>query len=67
MVDSTQSTKKALTPDEVNVLVQRLHEGGVINADISVRKLMDQGLKVPLAEDGWYIVGGSGYAIVCHT
>ena len=64
MSGASSTTKKA-TPQEVNDLVLILHDQGVINLDTPMRGALQQasGLRTG-TDDGWYIIGGSSWAIV---
>ena len=67
MADAAQP-KKNMSPDEVNSLAQKLHDGGIINLDTPMRQIIEhaKGTKPPV-DDAWYVAGGGGYIIVCKS
>ena len=59
------TTKRNASPQEVSDLLNRLHEEGVVNLDAPMRGALTQVRSLRTAEDqGWYIAGGSAWAIV---
>jgi hypothetical protein len=63
-----------ITPTELSKLANSLQEQGILNLDVPAKKFLQlQGLTQIegslTGEEGvqpfWYIIGGSGYAVVC--
>jgi hypothetical protein len=60
--------KRNASPQEVNDLMNSLHDAGVVNLDAPIRGAMSQARALRTAEDeGWYIAGGSGWGIVVRS
>jgi len=60
-----EAQRRNASPQEVHELLTRLHDQGVVNLDVPMRAAVDQVRTLRTAEDqGWYIAGGSGWALV---
>ena len=65
MVAADAPKRQNARPQEVHDLLTKLHDQGVVNLDSPMRSALDQARTLRLSEDeGWYIAGGSSWAIV---
>jgi hypothetical protein len=63
----SEAPRRQGSPQEVHDLVTRLQDDGVLNLEAPIRGALERARTLRVdEEEGWYIVGGGGWVIVCR-